>query len=132
MNVVTVGCFDCLHEGHANLFREMRKRGDIVVAMLHDDRSIWKLKGRFPVQDAEHRSRNLWACNLVSQVVLVKSTDPSQAIRDYCAYGAWTFMRGDDMPDFPGRGAVESLGMSVVLVPYSQGVSTTERLAECK
>ena len=38
-------------------------------------------------------------------------------------------MRGDDMPQFPGRGVCEEL-MPIKLLPYTQGVSSTMLRAE--
>ena len=58
---------------------------------------------------------------------MVSSTDPSPYIR-CCVHldegQKALYVRGDDMPHFPGRGVVEPL-MPIKLLPYTQGVSST-------
>lgn len=130
MNVVTVGCFDLLHEGHANLLRAMRKKGKVVV-LVHDDASIWALKGRMPVQSIDHREHNLRLSGLVSEVLRVCSVDPADYLYDLFLNGDWLFMRGDDMPDFPGRTAVERSSVTIELIPYTENVSSSDRRDAC-
>jgi bifunctional ADP-heptose synthase (sugar kinase/adenylyltransferase) len=36
------------------------------------------------------------------------------------------FVRGDDWRDFPGRSDIEQLGIPIVLIPYTEGVSTSQ------
>lgn len=133
MRVLTVGCFDVLHQGHANLLRQMAKRGDVYV-LLHDDRSIWINKGRFPVQNYNHRWHNLKASGLAKGIIEVRKPDPSETIKFLClkAPHDWLFMRGDDWIDFPGKRELERLQVPIEYVPYTEGVSTTEILCESK
>lgn len=41
------------------------------------------------------------------------------------AFERIVYMRGDDMPQFPGREYLESQGIEVIFLPYTQGVSAT-------
>ena len=43
--VVTNGCFDILHAGHIEIFKQSKKLGDILITLVNSDRSISKLKG---------------------------------------------------------------------------------------
>ena len=133
MNVLTIGCFDCLHKGHANLLRRIAEYGE-VIAFVHHDRSIFDLKGNWPIQTTSQRIKNLYDAELVKvgNVYIVEGVDPSDLIR-------WVhetrtidaFMRGDDMPDFPGRAAVEELGIPISFVSYTEDISSSQRREEC-
>jgi glycerol-3-phosphate cytidylyltransferase len=131
---MTVGVFDCLHEGHVNLFKRMREVAERVVVIVHDDRSTFENKGRFPVQRLGHRVENLQACGLVDEVRTVSSADPSTAIalvlalveEDKKKAEDCLFVRGDDWKDFPGKKVVEDMGIEIEFVPYTQGVSTSQ------
>lgn len=125
--VFTVGCFDLAHRGHANLFRALREYGRFLVVGLHDDASYFKLKHKHTVDDLETRIANIKP--FCDSVFVIPSTDPTpylramvseQDIRD----GTACFVRGADMPLFPGREYIESV-MPVHLLPRSDGVSSS-------
>lgn len=104
----------------------MKKESDRIIVVLHDDKSSFENKGRFPVQDYEHRSFNLLASDYVYDVVPTKKSDPSAALSNAIAlYRPAVYMRGDDWPDFPGKAVVMTAGIPIVLAPYTAGVSTT-------
>jgi cytidyltransferase-like protein len=126
---ITVGCFDMLHEGHAALLHRMREYGPVTV-LIHDDRGVWELKKRMPVQSVEHRESNLYLSGLARTVRRVYGNDPSHDLDFLLANGDWTFVRGDDMPDFPGRAVVETRKVPIVLLPYTRGVSSSQRRDE--
>lgn len=125
--VFTVGCFDLAHRGHENLFRALREYGRYLVVGLHDDESYFKLKRKQTIDKLEKRIENIKP--FCDQVFVIPSTDPTpflkamvsdQDVRDgYCCY-----VRGADMPQFPGRAFVESV-MPVYLLPRSDGVSSS-------
>jgi cytidyltransferase-like protein len=124
---ITVGCFDLLHEGHANLFDRMREYGEPVV-LVHDDRSIWQNKGRMPAQPLPLRVRNLTLAGIPSHAIYrVPTADPSRSIRRVAGLldGGIVYVRGDDWPEFPGRSEVEALGIPIKLIPYTDGVSSS-------
>lgn len=58
---------------------------------------------------------------------MVSSTDPAPYLR-CCVHleegQTALYVRGDDMPQFPGREVCEEM-MPVKLLPYTQGVSAT-------
>ena len=58
---------------------------------------------------------------------VISSTDPSPYLH-CCVHlqegQTALYVRGDDMPHFPGRSVVEPL-MPIKLLPYTQGVSST-------
>lgn len=52
--VIVSGCFDLLHSGHVEFFRQASAYGDLYVA-LGSDQNIYELKGRVPVNPEQER-----------------------------------------------------------------------------
>lgn len=74
--VVTNGCFDLLHRGHAELLYRARKEGDALLVLLNSDASVRALKGPTrPVVPELDRAFMLASLSAVSVVVLFKATD---------------------------------------------------------
>ena len=69
--VFVSGCFDMLHSGHVEFFREASTYGDLYVA-LGSDKTVYELKGRLPVNKEDER------LFLVQSVSYVKETFISQ------------------------------------------------------
>jgi len=130
---LTCGVFDCLHEGHINLFKQMKLESERIVVVLHDDKSTFENKGRFPVQSFEHRHHNLIACDCVNEIFACTQKDPSSVLsRAISMYQPRIYMRGDDWPDFPGKAVVETADIPIKLVEYTIGISTTKIRGELK
>jgi cytidyltransferase-like protein len=124
--VLTAAVFDILHEGHLNLLRKMRESGDYVVVVLHDDASVYKIKGKIPIQDIEHRVRNLKITGLVDKVLITKSIDPAdQFIKVIKKYPDLIFMRASDNKNFPGKWLIDGYGIPIEYVKYTKGVSSS-------
>lgn len=70
---------------------------------------------------------NSYSFVLFTKVFAVSSTDPAPYLR-CCVHlkpgETALYVRGDDMPQFPGRSMCEQL-MSIQLLPYTEGVSST-------
>lgn len=130
---LTVGVFDCFHNGHANLLQKMRDAAEHVVVILHDDVSTYKNKRRFTVQKLEHRLSNLYASGLVDSVTVTYSADPHTELRraietmlGHANCNEIVYMRGDDWQEFPGKYVLEEYGVPVEYVPYTKTISTTK------
>ena len=124
--VYTIGCFDLFHHGHIKLIERMREVGKKVIIGVHDSRSIYKLKNRVPVDSTEKRMLNVK--EHADEVFCIAGTDPSNYIKSIVSIAeneTAFYIRGDDMPFFPGREVVEKL-MPIKLLPYTQGVSSTQ------
>jgi len=132
--VFTCGCFDCLHEGHINLFKEMAKRVGLpgynnpyFWVLIHDDYSILENKGRLPVQELAHRSRNLDILKITHSIE-VNNADPTPEFKKFIADNPGQkliYLRGDDWQDFPGRACLEEAGVKIEIIKYTDGVSTS-------
>lgn len=105
----------------------MKRESDAIIVLLHDDKSTFKNKGRFPVQRFAHRWHNLVLSGYIEEVIPVEKADPSVQISNVIAlYRPVVYMRGDDWPGFPGREAIECAEIPIRLVPYTKGISTTQ------
>lgn len=89
-------------------------------------KSIFKLKNRVPVDSTEKRMLNVK--KYADVVFCIAGTDPSNYLNcmiDINDNKTAMYVRGDDMPYFPGREIVEKY-MPVKLLPYTQGISSTD------
>lgn len=53
--VLVSGCFDMLHSGHVEFFREAAQYGDLYVS-LGSDKTVFELKGRTPINNEQERT----------------------------------------------------------------------------
>lgn len=125
--VYTVGCFDVFHRGHENLLASLREFGRYVIAGIHDDASYKKLKKKAPENTLMERIARLRPH--VDSVFVIPHTDPTVFLEAIVSpqdieAGVTCFVRGEDMPAFPGRRWVEGV-MPVHLLPRYEGVSST-------
>lgn len=63
------GCFDLMHFGHANAFRQARSLGDVLVVGLNPDSEIIKHKGGPPIMNDAERYISVKSCKWVDEVV---------------------------------------------------------------
>jgi hypothetical protein len=107
----------------------MKSISDNIVVCVHDDESIEKLKNLTPRehQDINQRIKNI--AKYTNDIHVIHSTDPSEVLQSVIDKklnkNQMLYIRGDDMPNFPGRDIVEQY-MNILFKPYKQGVSSTE------
>jgi cytidyltransferase-like protein len=126
--VLTAAIMDVFHEGHANVLRQMRSRGDKVIVVLHDDLSCFKIKDKFPMQTVQHRRRNVLLSGLADEVFITASVDPSDQFELVIAkHNDILFLRGDDNKYFPGKRTIDAYAIPIEFISYTEGVSSTQR-----
>jgi D-beta-D-heptose 7-phosphate kinase/D-beta-D-heptose 1-phosphate adenosyltransferase len=124
--VFTNGCFDLLHVGHIQYLQQARALGDCLVVGLNDDASVRLLKGqRRPLLPQQERARILAALGCVDYVTIFSEATPLSLVAllrpDVLVKG------GDYTPEtVVGREVVEAYGGRVCIMPYGDGVSTTD------
>lgn len=130
MNVVfTAAIMDMFHEGHANLINEMKKRGNHVIVILHDDYSCYRIKGRFPVQPLELRKKNVE--HFADEVWVTYETDPAdQFAKVLECYPDAEFVRGNDNMTPPGKWLLSKHGTAQHYIPYTKSISSSKRRDE--
>ena len=121
----TNGCYDILHAGHIQLFRQARRYGDILIVAVNDDESVARLKGAArPVFPLAERLEVLAAISDIDFLVSFSEETPRKIIQtllpDILVKG------GDWQPDeVVGKVEVEAVGGQVIIVPYLPGKSTS-------
>jgi D-beta-D-heptose 7-phosphate kinase/D-beta-D-heptose 1-phosphate adenosyltransferase len=123
--VFTNGCFDLLHGGHIRLFREAKRRGDILVVALNTDASVRKLKGPSrPIFPLKERLEVLAAVADIDYLTWFSEETPRTII---AALLPDVLVKGGDWTpdDVVGKAEVEGAGGRVVIVPYLKGRSST-------
>lgn len=128
MTVYTGGSFDLFHAGHVNLLREASRLGEVTVG-LNTDAFIRKYKRRFSVVRYDERREVLLACRYVSNVVPCDGdsvTTIAQVKPDYLVIGSdWATRDYYAQMGFD-QDWLDQRGITLVYVPYTRGVSTTE------
>lgn len=123
--VFTNGCFDILHVGHIRLFREAKKKGDILIAALNDDESVRRLKGPSrPVFILAERLEILEAIEDIDYLTSFAEDTPQKIIASLLPD---VLVKGGDWKpeEVVGRKEVEAAGGQVVIVPYQKGHSSS-------
>jgi len=125
--VVTNGCFDIMHRGHAAYLREARMLGDALLVLINSDASVKKLKGeKRPVVSEADRAYMLCALSSVDRVVIF---DCLRCDRELAAIAPDVYVKGGDYTleklDPTERAALEKAGTKIVFKPFIPGFSTT-------
>jgi D-beta-D-heptose 7-phosphate kinase/D-beta-D-heptose 1-phosphate adenosyltransferase len=80
--VFTNGCFDALHPGHIYLLQEARRRGDVLIVGIDDDKSVAELKGPGrPIYPLMERARMVAALGCVDFVLPFATGNLEEVIR---------------------------------------------------
>lgn len=125
--VVTNGCFDLMHRGHASYLLEASKLGDELLVLVNSDASVRRLKGEGrPLVSAVDRAYLLCALESVSRVVVfdgARCAAELAALRPdvYAKAGDYTLEKLDPSE----RQALLDGGSRIVFMPFVNGFSTT-------
>ena len=121
----TNGCFDILHAGHVQYLLEARKTGDLLILGLNSDTSVRLIKGeKRPLVPQGERAEVVASLTAVDYVTFFDETTPLRLIE----YLPPDFLvKGGDWKEeeVVGGDLVRSRGGKVVIVPLTEGVSTT-------
>lgn len=125
--VVTNGCFDILHRGHAEYLAAAREQGNALLLLVNSDASVRELKGPTrPVIDEYSRAYLLCSLRCVDAAVIF----PHQICAvELAALAPDVYVKGGDYtlerlnPD--ERKALLDCGAKIVFQPFVNGFSTT-------
>jgi D-beta-D-heptose 7-phosphate kinase/D-beta-D-heptose 1-phosphate adenosyltransferase len=123
--VFTNGVFDLLHRGHVDLLTTARSHGDALIVGINTDKSVKRLKGPGrPIRNARDRAYVLSGLEAVDLIIQFEEDTPLELVKalrpDVIVKG------GDYSPDsIVGAREVESWGGEVIVVPLTEGHSTT-------
>ena len=122
----TNGCFDILHVGHLQTFREAKRHGDILIVGLNSDTSVRALKGKErPFVPEKQRAAMVAALQDVDYVVIFEELDPLSIITELKPD---VLLKGEDWGEgrVIGQKVVEEEGGRVIHVPLVKGISTSK------
>jgi len=123
--VMTNGCFDILHVGHADYLAKAKAMGDRLLVAVNDDASVSRLKGyERPFNVLEARMTLLSALGVVDWVVPFSEDTPTKLIE---AVLPDILVKGGDyqIHEIAGHEAVQKNGGYVTTIPMVPGFSTT-------
>lgn len=124
MVVYTAGVFDLLHGGHLNLLWRTKALGDILVVGVVSDDGTEAYKGVRPFEDEQTRVHRLECVPWIDVVALQDGTDPSDNLR---RYRPDIMTHADDWNRLKeGHETLAEVGTDWVLLPYTEGVSSTQ------
>ena len=126
--VFTNGCFDLLHVGHLRVFREAKRRGDILIVGLNSDASVKKLKGPDrPLVPEKERAELLANLELIDYVIIFAEETPENLIR---AIRPDVLVKGADykLRQIVGLEDVYNNGGEVVQIPILPRHSTSQMI----
>ena len=125
--VITNGCFDLLHMGHASYLYEAAKQGDELWVLINSDASVSALKGPTrPLVPQDARAYMLGALESVSHVVVF---DTPRCCRELEALAPDVYVKAGDYTletlDASERDALLKNNSKIVFMPFIEGFSTT-------
>ena len=123
--VMTNGCFDILHAGHARYLAEAKMLGNRLLVAVNDDASVRDLKGsERPLNTLAARMQVLAALDAVDWVVSFSGETPVELIGEVMPD---VLVKGGDyeIGAVAGAAEVQAGGGEVVILKYHEGYSSS-------
>ena len=123
--VVTNGCFDILHIGHAKYLNETKKYADYSIVLLNSDKSVKAIKGENrPINNEADRAELLTYLNCVDYVVLFEQNSPAELLEKIKPD---VYTKGADysLETLPEKDVVLRNNIKVEFIKFVDGKSTT-------
>lgn len=123
--VLTNGCFDLLHIGHAKYLKEARSLGDALFIGINSDASVKLLKGENrPINNEMDRAELLGYFDFVDYLVIFSEKTATNLISKvkpdiYAKGGDYT------RESLPEREILDKLNTEVAFINFVDGYSTT-------
>lgn len=132
--IYTGGTFDLFHAGHVNLLKRCKDIAGVngkVVVSVNSDAFVSKYKGLTPVMSQDERVNVLKSCKFVDEVIINMGDEDSKSTivsiqPQYIVIGSdWARKDYYKQMNFT-QDWLDEMGIGLVYVPYSHGISTTE------
>ena len=130
--IFTNGCFDLIHLGHLEILARSADLGDKLIVGVNSDVSIKKIKGNSrPIIHEDSRAKQLAAIEFVDAVILFNEDTPHDLIS---FINPDIITKGGDYKknDVVGNELMNKKAGEVVIIPLTQGYSTTSILEKIK
>ncbi len=123
----TDGVYDLFHVGHLNMIEAAKAHCDYLIVGVHGDDVVEEYKHRRPIINEEDRKRIVEALGCVDKAVINRTRD-KMTLWDLHHFDV-VFI-GDDWKGTERWNKFEKIlaevGVDVVYIPYTKGISTTE------
>ena len=125
-------CLDPMHHGHANIIREAKKYGNVIIGLMTDKAMLsYKRKPKIPFEG------RLEVANELKSVTYVLPIEGINYSEIASRYEFEFFLHGDDwktnIQAESRKGLIEVMkkwGGVVIDIPYTRGISSTEIISE--
>ncbi len=126
--ITTNGCFDILHPGHIETFRDARNMGDVLIVLVNSDTNpYFKMKPGHPINMEDSRMIMLDAIQYIDFVHSFSEETPVSLLEHI--QPAIHVKGGDYVKEnIPEYQAVKKYGGDVVIIPTMSGYSTTQTI----
>jgi D-glycero-beta-D-manno-heptose 1-phosphate adenylyltransferase len=128
--VITNGCFDILHRGHATYLMRAQKQGDLLLLAINSDDSVKVVKGpNRPVNKENDRAFIMACLPFVDAVVVFNTPDCVELLSQlkpdiYVKGGDYSI----DTINQDERRLLERIGCKIKILSHFQGYSTTSTI----
>lgn len=123
--ITTNGCFDILHPGHIETFREARALGDVLIVLVNSDTNpYFRTKPGRPINTEDSRMTMLEAIRHIDFVYPFSEETPVSLLEKIQPD---IHVKGGDYvkENLPEYDAVRKYGGDVVIIPTMEGYSTS-------
>ncbi|HHI78451.1 MAG TPA: D-glycero-beta-D-manno-heptose 1-phosphate adenylyltransferase [Planctomycetes bacterium] len=124
--VLTNGCFDILHVGHARCLEDAKSRGDFLVVALNEDPVVTKLKGRgYPINPLEDRMELVASLTSVDYVTAFGDETADEILK---LFKPTLYAKGTDYTErtVPERNTAKEVGAKIVIVGDKKSHATSK------
>ena len=123
----TTGVFDLFHIGHLNILRRAKEQCEYLIVGVSTDECVRAYKNKTPVIPFEQRLEIVQAIKYVDAVVPQTSMDKVEAWKQL---GFEVLFHGSDWQNSDMYNdiirAFETVGVDVVFLPHTDGISSTD------
>lgn len=123
--VLTNGCFDIIHLGHAKYLQEAKKLGDYLFIGVNSDSSVKRLKGDSrPINKENDRAELLTFLESVDYAVIFEEQTADELIKKIKPD---IYVKGGDYTreSLPEANTLDNLNIDTAFIKFEDGYSTT-------
>ena len=135
INIYVIGVFDLFHTGHVELLKRAKALGDRLIVAINSDRIVESYK-RKPYISERDRLAVVEACRYVDEAFVIDTFDNKEAIVknniNIIVHGSDWAGEGYMKQISVDQAFLDNHGVSMVFLPYTQGISTSQILESIK
>ncbi len=129
----TQGTYDLFHIGHLNLLNNAKKMCDYLIVGVNSDDLVKEYKNKETVIKQEDRAKIISSIKGVDEVYITTTLDKLEILKQIKFNAIFI---GDDWKDDSRwkrtKEDLQKLGIDVVFLPHTNGISTTQILKRMK